>query len=381
VIDDSTGIIDLVADPTQPGRVFATGWTRLRSNKIATTIGPGTSVYRSIDFGATWENLVDGLPSEDHSRTSVEISGDGTLYVSYIGNHLDGECAGYIESLKGLYRSTDGGTTWDTIQTEGIDGIPCDLFGNFGWYNEVLKVNPENSQDISILGVDLYRTLDGGITWYPSAPIWWTYEVHADKHDLVYAAGQMFLGTDGGAYKCPQDQSLPWSDMENIPSTQFYRTTFNPHQPDQYIGGAQDNGTTNGNESILNEWPRLFGGDGFQPRFDPTEPLWSYFMTQYGEVYWSSDDGFNYDNLDKGLFGPRYWDMPFVMSSQDPKILFCASHRLFKINMRDSTKTWTSISPDLTRGDTILGNKYPSITAIAQSDLDSLRLYAGTQMV
>ncbi len=378
-IDDSTGVIDLVTDPVRPGYVYASGWTRIRSNKISTTIGPGTDVYRSVDYGATWENLINGLPAGSHSRTGLEITGDGTLFVSYINNLLSGHCAGYIESLEGIFKSVDGGMSWDTIPIYELETLPCDLYGFNGWYFETLKVNPENAQDISLLGVDMFRSLDGGETWVQSVPIWWTYEVHGDKHDLVFAAGQMYLATDGGAYKCPIDQSLPWSDIENIPSTQFYRTAFNPHQPDQYVGGAQDNGTTSGNASMLNEWPRLFGGDGFQPLFDPGEPDWSYVMTQSGEVYWSHDHGVNYDKITTGLVGYRYWDMPLVMSHQDPKILFCGTNTVYKIDMRDSMKLWKSISPDLTRGDTILGYRYPAITAIAQSDLDSMRLYAGTQ--
>ena len=378
-IDDSTGIIDLVTDPVQPGRVFASGWTRIRSNKISTSIGPGTCLYRSEDYGATWENLVNELPGDNHSRTSVDISADGTLFMSYIGVPQNIDCSGYTESLKGLFKSNDGGSTWDTISTDGFDGVPCDLFFGFGWYFEVVKVNPENSLDISLLGVDMYRTLDGGQTWFPSAPPWWTYEVHADKHELVFAAGEMYLGTDGGVYKCPSDQSLPWVDMENIPSTQFYRTAFNPHIPDQYVGGAQDNGTSSGNANGINDWLRLFGGDGFQPLFDPTEPLWSYCLTQYGDLYWSQDDGNSFNSLGDGISGTSFWDMPLVMSSHDPKILFCGTNTVYRIDMRDLSPTWISISPDLTKGERLLGNRYPAITAIAQSDLDSNRLYAGTQ--
>jgi hypothetical protein len=102
-------------------------------------------------------------------------------------------------------------------------------------------------------------------------------------------------------------------------------------------------------------------------------------MTQYGQIYWSHDTGQNYILLDKGIIGSRYWDMPFIMSSQDPKILFCGSNSVYKIDMRDTSLTWNSISPDLTKGEIILGNRYPTITAIAQSALDEMRLYAGTQ--
>ncbi|HZV71054.1 MAG TPA: T9SS type A sorting domain-containing protein [Saprospiraceae bacterium] len=377
-IDDSTGVIDLVTDPVRPGYVYASGWTRLRSNKMATTVGPGTSMYRSKDYGATWENITDILPGNIHSRTSIDISSDGTLFISYMGFVQNSECAGYTESLTGIFKSHDGGTSWEVVPADPLGGLPCDLFGSFGWYFEALKVNPENPDDIFLLGVDLYRTLDGGVSWFLAAPEWWTYEVHADKHDLVFAAGKIILGTDGGAYRSPVDQSLPWMDIENIPSTQFYRTAFNPHLPDQYFGGAQDNGTSGGNAGILNEWSRYYGGDGFQPRFDPTEPSWAYYMIQYGGIVLTKD-GFNFEPLDEGLFGTRYWDMPFLLDIDDPKILYCAAANVFRLDIRDSSRTWISISPDLTRGVNILGSRYPAITALAQSDMDNMRLYAGTQ--
>jgi photosystem II stability/assembly factor-like uncharacterized protein len=84
-IDDSTGVIDVVADPTIAGRIYASAWTRLRSNKINTTIGPGTGLYRSDDYGATWANVTNGLPEGEHSRTSIEMTNDGRLFISYLG--------------------------------------------------------------------------------------------------------------------------------------------------------------------------------------------------------------------------------------------------------------------------------------------------------
>jgi hypothetical protein len=199
--------------------------------------------------------------------------------------------------------------------------------------------------------------------------------VHADKHDLVFAHGQMYLGTDGGAYRT--NTFGEWEDIENIPSTQFYRTTWNPHLPDLYAGGAQDNGTSWGSEAIMNEWPRLLGGDGFQPLFDPAEPSWMYALTQNGFVWF--DDGFGFRQVMNGLEGPRYWDMPFVMSPFDSKILYAGSNQVYTINMRDTEPVWVPMSPDLTRGELVAGGRYPAITAIAQSPVDSLRLYAGTQ--
>ncbi len=378
-IDDSTGVIDIAVDPTQPGRVLASGYTRLRTSKYSNTTGPGSGLYRSDDYGLTWINLVNGLPETPHSRTSLEVTNNGTVFMSYIGTIEDGECSGYQESLKAVYRSFDGGFGWEQVNTDPVFGLPCELLGGFGWYFDVLKVNPNNPLDIFLLGVDLYRTLDGGLSWFEAAPTWWLYDVHADKHDLVFAGSDILLATDGGAYRQPINASAPWADIENIVSTQFYRTTFNPHMPDQYYGGAQDNGTTGGNKTFINDWPRIFGGDGFQPLFDPDEPGWMYFLTQYGDIWYSTDSLSSVDRLTQGLQGTRYWDMPFVMSAHDPRILFCGSSSVYTINMNDSVREWHSISPDLTRGEIILGNRYPAITAIAQSALDADRIYAGTQ--
>lgn len=374
-IDDSTGVIDLVADPSVPGRVYASGWTRLRTNKIGTTLGPGTSLYRSDDYGITWSPVTNGLPEEIHSRTSLEITLDGRLFMSYIGPVNSGACAGYTESLQRIYVSGDGGMSWDTIPAAPANGLPCEAFGQFGWYFEALKVNPENPAEMYVLGVDLWGTLDGGQSWFSAAPGWWTYAVHADKHDLVFAHGRKYLGTDGGAYRT--NALGEWEDIENIPSTQFYRATWNPHAPELYTGGAQDNGTTWGNGGIFNEWPRLLGGDGFQPLFDPAEPAWMYALTQYGFVWFNDGQGFS--QLVDGLQGTRYWDMPLVMSPQDSKILYCGSSQVCRIDMRDTQRVWIPISPDLTRGQVILGNRYPAITAIAQSPVEPMRLYAGTQ--
>lgn len=378
-IDDSTGVIDIVTDPFKVGRVFACGWKRIRSSTVSSSIGPGTSLYVSEDYGATWNNITNGLPETEHSRTSLEVTNDGTLFISYVGAISAGECAGNIESLQSIYKSYDGGQTWDTIPTAPIHGVNCDLFGQFGWYFEALKVNPENPLDMFLLGVEIIRTIDGGLTWFEAAPPWWTYAVHADKHDLVFAHGRIYLGTDGGAYTTDVNQFEDWTDIENIPSTQFYRTSYNPHLPDQYFGGAQDNGTTGGNASLFNEWPRYFGGDGFQPLFDVEEPAWMYVTVQNGFIYFTENGGLDYEGLNDGLGGSRYWDMPFVMSSHDSKILYCGSDRMFQMDMHDTLRAWKEISPDLTRGDTILGSRYPAITSIAQSGLDEFRLYAGTQ--
>lgn len=110
-IHDSTGVIDLVTDPLKAGRVWASGWKRIRSSTKSSSLGPGTSLYKSEDYGATWVNVTNGLPERVHSRTSVEITNDGTLFISYIGDIEQGGCIGNIVWLQSIYTSYDSGAT------------------------------------------------------------------------------------------------------------------------------------------------------------------------------------------------------------------------------------------------------------------------------
>src|SRR5690606_606388 len=104
-----------------------------------------------------------------------------------------------------------------------------------------------------------------------------------------------------GLYATDTDQSQPWRDIENIPATQFYRVGYNPHQPDLYYGGAQDNGTTGGNAGIINEWERIFGGDGFQIAFHVEVPEVYYASSQNGNIWVTQDGGLSYESGTNGI--------------------------------------------------------------------------------
>src|SRR5205814_511818 len=119
------------------------------------------------------------------------------------------------------------------------------------------------------LGVELYQGDLAHKNWQMVSPPWWTYEVHADEHDICWVGTDQFLmATDGGIYNfdIPTDK---WKRADNIPATQFYHVAYNPAQPQLFYGGAQDNGTTSGNKNSMNNWQRDWGGDGFRPVFNP----------------------------------------------------------------------------------------------------------------
>jgi len=289
---------------------------------------------------------------------------------------------GANSQLFNIYKTTDSGISWDTIpNSEENNFLSAGALGGFGWYFGQIRVNPTNDDDIFLLGVDLWRTVNGGEFWYQAAPPWFLYDVHADKHDLQFtASGNIYLGTDGGLYNTTNNGDN-WNDLENIPTTQFYRVAYNPHQPDFYYGGAQDNGTTGGNEDGINNWERIFGGDGFQAIFHPDIPEVYYVETQNGNITMTLDGGLSYESGDMGIefSDRRNWDMPYIMNPQNPNTFYAGTFRMYR-STAGIVPFYESISERLT--DTIGPppdrSANHNITTIIQSNLDTNYVYVGT---
>jgi len=371
-LSDSTGVTDLVIHPTNSQILFASSWDRIRNNGESLISGLGAKVYKSTNGGDDWTVVEGGLPSDlPHSRIGLTIceSNPDVVYVEYI--HPDS----YL--LEGIYRTSDGGNSWLEIPTDETAGLSPFATGGFGWYFGQIRVNPKDENDLYLLGVDIWRTRDAGQSWALAAPDWWTYEVHADKHDLVFLQdGGVLLGTDGGLYKSDAD-NLFWEDIENIPTTQFYRVAYNPHLPTFYYGGAQDNGSTGGNADNINNWERIYGGDGFQMAFDQDNPDRFFAETQNGGINLTTDGGYSFTFGDDGIdfSDRRNWDMPYFISSFSSNILYTGTDKVYQ--GIGEIPFWTPISDDLTDGD-VDGNLYHNITAIDESDLEQGLLYVGT---
>lgn len=370
-LSDSTGVIDLVINPDNPQILFAVGWDRIRNNRESLINGNGARMYKSANGGDDWEMVEGGLPNnQEHSRLGMALyeANPDIMYVQYVGDD---------NRLEAIYRTDDGGDNWTEIPTDNSTGLSNSPLGGFGWYFGAIRINPNDPDDLHMLGVDLWRTKDAGNTWESNAPPWWTYEVHADKHDLVFLSdGGVLLGTDGGLYRSNADNSQ-WTDIENIPTTQFYRVAYNPHMPDNYYGGAQDNGSTGGNAGTINDWERIYGGDGFQMAFDRQNPDRFFAETQNGNLNVTIDGGYTFQFADDGIgFGDRKnWDMPYIISPHADSILYTGTQ--FVYQGVGQIPFWTAISDDITDG-TLEEHRYHNITAIDESPVEMGLLYAGT---
>lgn len=368
-LSDEAGITDVLIHPEQPDLVFACGWHRVRNQAESIVNGSLARVYRSTDGGDTWEVLQEGLPDEPLSRSGLAYA-QGKVFVMFVGAN---------QQLKGIYRSDDEGDNWSAVPVdEDENGLAGNALGGFGWYFGKIAVNPQDANDIFLLGVDLWRTQDGGASWFRSTPPWWVYDVHADKHDLrFHPDGYVDLATDGGSYTS-LDGGTTWADLDLFPATQFYRIGLNPHDPAQFTGGAQDNGTLAGWTDPA-DWTRIYGGDGFQPAFHPDFPEIIYAEWQGGSLVMSWDSGNSWDDFTEGI-DPNDrvgWDAPYFVSAHPPHPLYHGTNRVYR-NSDPFVAAWQPISQQLT--DT-LNQFHPGthvITAMGESPIDQGVIYAGT---
>ncbi|MFZ1702853.1 MAG: hypothetical protein WAT79_00825 [Saprospiraceae bacterium] len=372
-INDSTGVIDIAIHPQNGNILYATTWNRIRNNKESLVAGPDAKIYKSVNGGLDWVVLGGGLPSGNFSRLGIDIStsNPNVLYASFTNAQS--------YNLEAIYKTTDAGNTWTSlpIYDDEDTGLPKGMYGGFGWYFAKIRINPNNENDIFILGIDMFRSKDGGLSWALAVPPWWTYEVHADKHDLVFSGQHILLATDGGLYKSSLANTEVWEDIENIPATQFYRVAYNPHKIEDYYGGAQDNGSTGGNAQIINDWDRIYGGDGFQMAFNRTNENVFYASSQNGNIVVTTNGGQSFKNATEGIndSDPRNWDAPYFISQHDTETLYTGTNKVY-VTEGSVVPNWQEISPVLTDPTSNAFRK--NISAIAESPVQANDIYAGT---
>lgn len=371
-VSEDSGIIDMVMNPEDPETIYIANWNRIRTNFVSEVSGDEAGIFKTTDGGDTWTELTNGLPSEPMGRIGLKLwEGDyNTLFALYVGTD---------SQLHGVYKSGDAGESFETIPTWGV---PPGALGGFGWFFGKIGVNPSDENEISVLGIEMFTTTDGGNTWFQSVPDWFTYEVHADKHDIEYLSdNDVLLATDGGLYRTTSGlnpEAEGWVDVDEIPNTQFYRISADPYEEGVFYGGAQDNGTT-GTPEFGTQWPRIFGGDGFTPIQDPVVPNYFYCTTQRGNFWFIDTENFDVFNLtDFGIDSEdrTNWDSPFHMDHFDNTVLYAATERVYTMEFAPFGE-WVAISPSLVSEDEENASRR-NISAFAQSTVNGEILYAGT---
>jgi len=356
---DSVGAIDVVLNPSNPFRVFAAMWERFRREDNIKYGGPMTALYLSTDGGTTWSVVGGGFPSNQSTlgRISLDIAASDAQVIYALTAYANG-------TSRGLYKSTDGGTTWTWINPS-VGGS-----STYAWFNRICRVDPENSEIVYCGGLGMSRSLNGGVSFSDVA------YSHVDQHAAAFAPSNsafIVIGNDGGI-DYSNNGGASWGYSNSLPVTQFYAGEVDYNNAAVILGGTQDNGTLRTTSGGLDDWVDIYGGDGFYCLVDYTNPLRMYASSQYGGLGRSTDGGFTFLGGTNGLdLTYTNWMTPYVMDKNDPLTLYCGTYRIHRST--NGMQSWTPISPDLAKGHVqLLG----TITTVDVARTDPNVIYCGT---
>lgn len=344
--NESTGIGDLVIDPSNPNKLIANLWDFRRDPWFFRSGGEGSGLHISFDGGESWVERTedDGLPKGELGRIGLAISpsNPNRIYAK-------------IEAKKNdLYRSDDGGFKWKKISSDKNAG-------DRPFYYSDIFVDPVNENRVYSLWSRVSLSEDGGKTWQIIIPY---SGVHPDHHAFwVHPEdpNYVIIGNDGGM-AISRDRAETWRFIKNLPVSQFYHINIDNELPYNVYGGMQDNGSWRGpayvwaSGGIRNSYFReVMFGDGFDVSPDPIEPnRYGYAMSQGGNLgRYDLNTGYIKDvqPTTGGDVKLRFnWNAPIAQDPFDPKTIYYGSQFVHKSS--NNGDGWEFISEDLTTDDT-----------------------------
>ncbi len=401
-VSEDAGFVEVAIHPTNPDILFAASWEVRRGPYFLQSGGPGSALWKSTDGGETWTKVEGpGWPKGMLGRIGLAISPShpNIMYAIVEAEPYEGN-----NRPSGLYRSDDGGLTWEQRNTNNVRPF---------YYSQV-RVHPKNPDRVYWSSTPVNVSNDGGRTVGTA-----TGGLHVDHHAMwidPVDPDRMIVGNDGGI-GISFNQGGTYIFPNTMPLGQFYEVSYGMEIPYMVCGGLQDNGSWCGPSRrrqgpITNAmWFTVGGGDGFFTLQDPELPEIVYSESQGGNMRRTNirtGESFTLPRPGRGGGGGgqgaqqpqnlaeqwRFnWNTPMVLSPHDPTVLYAAGNRVLKYTNRG--ERYEIISPDLTYADTMKirvstqttggitrdvtgAETFCTIVALAESPLVRGMLFAGT---
>jgi cyclophilin family peptidyl-prolyl cis-trans isomerase/photosystem II stability/assembly factor-like uncharacterized protein len=346
--DENVGGNDVDIDPANPDIVYATLWEERQGPwENAAWAGTGGGIFKSTDGGTTWTMLTKGLPAVVQANLAISASNPRRLYATVAFAAEPG--ASSNRGGTGIFRSDDAGESWTHITT---DARPAGRIG--GGDLPMPLPDPKNPDRIVIASTVSWVSTDGGKTWAPfkGAPGGEDYQngwINPDNPDI------MLLTVDQGAV-VTLNGGQSWSSWYNQPTAALYHVAADNAFPYRVCSGQQESGSvcisSRGNYGAISERDWLpVGVDEYG--YVAPDPL------DLDIVYGGrSVTRFDRRTGQTSTVGPiagrggsgtfrSVRTMPVLFSDVDKRTMFFANNVLWKTT--DGGAHWTEVSGDLTR--------------------------------
>ncbi|MEP6924115.1 MAG: glycoside hydrolase, partial [Pyrinomonadaceae bacterium] len=335
--DENTGGWDIEIDPTNSEIIYASLWeSREGAWENARFDGVNGGIFKSTDGGKTWNQLTKGLPA-GITQASLAVAPSNSKRL-FAGVRTPDDTK--------FYRSEDGGDNWTIVES---DARPANRIasGDLG----DLQFDPKNADVIYAASIVTWKSIDGGKTWtaFRGAPggddyqnIW----INPNDSNII------LLGSDQGAI-ITVNGGASWSSWYNQPTAQLYHVSADNAFPYRLCSGQQESGSVcissrgDYGEITFRDWTPVAAEEYGYVVADPLNPDIIYggklsrFDRRTGQAQ---------NILPKPFRGADFRmirTQPVVFSPVDNRTLYFSGNTLWKT--LDGGQNWQQISPDLTR--------------------------------
>lgn len=302
--------------------------------------GSGPAFIRSSDGGSNFLQITNGFPM-DIGRLEFDVTKCNPNMVYAIISKSDA-------SFDGIYASSDAGQTFSLrCGSPNILGYAEDGTDNSSqaWYDLAIAVAPNDSNMVFTGGVNVWKSVDGGHTFYVNTE-WNTNSmiryIHSDIHSLNFYGDTLYCGSDGGIF-FTVDYGFNWSDIsKGLGISQFYRMSGCESEPEKITAGAQDVGS---NYFDGSKWTHLYGADGMETIINNTETYIMYISSQNGGIQRTIDGGNSFESVKPDGSNDGGWVTPYVMDANNPYTLWAGYEDIYVTY--DTGDNWTKLSNNL----------------------------------